>query len=406
MRVKSQWVEPIRKTTTGSLGLGIVLLGLSLAGCSPPRTAAKSLVPAASPVKKVESRALIPRAPVRAVAKTRATVQKASYERERDPEPRPEPNPAPKPDSATTAPPTTSPAAPPESQPPAERPRLAVRFLEPKQPNPWLKLPPLLLYTPTEPGRLIRAKLPPGYRLWMKGREIKLSPDGRFVFALHRDSQAATEVELVIHNRRAGAEVVSVPIIPRSYDIQTINNLPTEVVAPSKGGMARIVDDSAKIRASRAVESELTGYLQNLRWPVYGRVTGIFGSQRILNGIPHSFHAGLDIAAPLGTELCAPMDGRVSLVAPNMLLTGNSLGLDHGFGVSSIYAHLQTIKVKVGQRVKRGQRIATIGMTGRATGPHVHWGMFWHEIAVDPALLLPPPPTTITPKLNRCPIRK
>ncbi|MCX8500713.1 MAG: peptidoglycan DD-metalloendopeptidase family protein [Alphaproteobacteria bacterium] len=390
MHDKSPWVEPIRTTATGSLGLGIVLLGLLLAACSPPRTAAKSLVPAASPVKKVESRALSSRPPVRSVAKTRATVQKVSYEPGRVPDS----------NAATTAP--VSPL--PSPQPPVESSRLAVRFQEPKQPNPWLTLPPLSLYTPTEPGRLIRAKLPPGYRLWMQGREIKLSPDGRFVFALHRDSQTA--VELVIHNRRAGAEVISVPIVPRSYDIQRINNLPTAVVSPTKGGMTRIVDDSAKIRASRAVESELTGYLQNLRWPVYGRVTGIFGSQRILNGIPHAFHAGLDIAAPLGTELCAPMDGRVSLVAPNMLLTGNSLALDHGFGVSSIYAHLQTIKVKHGQRVKRGQRIATIGMTGRATGPHVHWGIFWHDIAVDPALLLPPPPAEITAKLNRCPIRK
>ena len=175
---------------------------------------------------------------------------------------------------------------------------------------------------------------------------------------------------------------------------------------PDPTGLAKISEDSAKIRASRANEAAVAGYAQSLRWPAYGRISGIFGSQRILNGNPRSFHAGIDIAAPIGTELCAPTDAVVSLLAPNMLLTGNTLGLDHGLGVSSIFAHLSEFKVKQGQRVRRGQLIAKIGMTGRATGPHVHWGMFWNEIAFDPALLLPPPPETISAARNHCPIRK
>ena len=281
---------------------------------------------------------------------------------------------------------------------------LKPRFMEPKKANPVMTIGALKLYSLPEPGRLLRAKIPPGSRLWHREREIKVTRNGLVVFALHRDSQGSTELE--IHRKNGAVEVISLPIQPRPYDIQTINNLPTEVVAPDPAGLTRIADDNAKIRASRTSEAAVTGYSQSLRWPAYGRISGIFGSQRILNGIPRAFHAGIDIAAPMGTELCAPADAVVSLVAPNLLLTGNTLGLDHGLGVSSIFAHLSGFKVKLGQKVRRGQLIATIGMTGRATGPHVHWGMFWNEIAFDPALLLSPPPEPIGSAVNRCPIRK
>ncbi|MDI9409502.1 MAG: M23 family metallopeptidase [Candidatus Pacebacteria bacterium] len=278
------------------------------------------------------------------------------------------------------------------------------RYREPITAKPYLTLGSLKLFTPPEPGRLLRVKIPAGSRLWLREREIKAAANGWLVFALHRDSKGSVELEL--RGRNGGVEVVTLPLIPRSYDIQSIQNLPTEVVMPDPVGLMRIAEDSAKIRASRSSKATVAGYRQSLRWPSYGRISGIFGSQRILNGIPRAFHAGIDIAAPMGTELCAPADGKVSLLQANMLLTGNTLGLDHGSGVSSIFAHLASFKVKPGQRVRRGQLIATIGMTGRATGPHLHWGMFWNEIAFDPALLLPPPPETITAALNRCPIRK
>lgn len=281
---------------------------------------------------------------------------------------------------------------------------LKPRYREAKNATPVMTLGPLKLLTPPEPGRLLRAKLPAGSRLWLREREVKVAANGLAVFALHRDTIGAIELE--IHGRNGGVETVTLTPIPRTYDIQAINNLPTEVVMPDPIGLTRIAEDNAKIRASRSSAAAVAGYSQSLRWPAYGRISGIFGSQRILNGVPRAFHAGIDIAAPMGTELCAPADGKVSLLEPNMLLTGNSLALDHGFGVSSIFAHLAGFKVKLGQRVRRGQWIATIGMTGRATGPHVHWGMFWNEIAFDPALLLPPPPEPITAALNRCPIRR
>ena len=123
-----------------------------------------------------------------------------------------------------------------------------------------------------------------------------------------------------------------------------------------------------------------------------GPISGVYGSQRVLNGEPRAPHRGVDIAAPAGTPVGAMADGVVSLAAPDMYFTGNTVMIDHGYGLHSVYAHLSRLLVKVGQTVRKGQPVGRVGATGRATGPHLHWGVYWFDRALDPALLVGPMP--------------
>ena len=246
-----------------------------------------------------------------------------------------------------------------------------------------------LVETPTQ-GQLMHGWAQKNSEVFINDQPIKVAVNGRFIFAISRDQIDPIILKMIKKN---GKSITATLIItPREWDIQRIDNLPTETVSPNPEGLKRIVEDSALIRQSRKQITDETGFYSKLAWPTIGRLSGIFGSQRILNGKPHAFHAGIDIAAPLGTQLCSPANGRVSLVAPNLLLTGNTVAIDHGMGLSSVFAHLSEISVTAGQQVKRGELIGLIGMTGRVTGPHVHWGMFWTNIAIDPEKILPKMP--------------
>jgi murein DD-endopeptidase MepM/ murein hydrolase activator NlpD len=138
---------------------------------------------------------------------------------------------------------------------------------------------------------------------------------------------------------------------------------------------------------------------------VQGRVSGVFGSQRIYNGTPKSPHSGLDVAAAQGTPVRAPAAGVVTLAEPDLYLTGGTVLLDHGHGVSSNFLHFSRIDVHVGQRVAQGDVLGLVGMTGRATGPHMHWGMSWFGVRVDPRLLLPPATPREPPSAGATPSR-
>jgi len=145
--------------------------------------------------------------------------------------------------------------------------------------------------------------------------------------------------------------------------------------------------------AARGRDTATRGFTEQMAWPVIGPISGIFGSQRILNGEPRRPHRGVDVAAPAGRPVAAMADGVVSLAVPAMYFTGDTVMIDHGHGLHSIYAHLSAIEVAVGQSVRRGDTLGKVGATGRATGPHLHWGVFWFERALDPALLVGPMPS-------------
>jgi murein DD-endopeptidase MepM/ murein hydrolase activator NlpD len=181
-------------------------------------------------------------------------------------------------------------------------------------------------------------------------------------------------------------------IAERSYRIQRIDGLPPREVTPSEQDLARIRADAVLLEAAKQLDTSGRGFIEPMTWPALGRISGIYGSQRILNGEPRSPHRGVDVAAPAGTPVGAMASGVVSLAETAMYYTGGTVMVDHGHGLHSIYAHLREVLVEVGQRLAQGATVGTVGATGRATGPHLHWGVYWLDRAVDPALLVGPMP--------------
>lgn len=239
-------------------------------------------------------------------------------------------------------------------------------------------------------GGLVIGHIEPGARVSFDGRRLKVGKDGAFVFGFGRDA-GATSV-LVVRSRGGGKTTHKLAIAQRKYQVQRIDGLPPRQVSPSKQDLIRIRADNRLIVRARWRNSSLPYFAAKFRWPVHGRISGVFGSQRILNGQARRPHAGTDIAAPAGTLVVAPASGRVSLVHQDMYYTGKTVMLDHGQGVSSIYIHMSEIAVRDGQHVAQGEAIGKVGMTGRATGPHLHWGVTWLNVKLDPALLVGPMP--------------
>jgi len=183
-------------------------------------------------------------------------------------------------------------------------------------------------------------------------------------------------------------------IAPRDYDIQRIDKLDQNMVTPDPKTEVRIKSDQARVKEARATPSDLRHFLMNFIWPATGPISGVYGSQRILNGVPKAPHFGTDIAAPEGSPIVAPADGVVRFADSDLYLTGGTVIIDHGFGIYSSYLHMSRLDVRVGQALHQGDAIGAVGKTGRATGPHLHWGLNWNEIRLDPALLVPPMPAS------------
>lgn len=234
-------------------------------------------------------------------------------------------------------------------------------------------------------GGLVVGRAAPGARVTLDGRPIRVSPEGLFVLGFGRDHKPTAT--LVVDG-----ETRELAIAPRQYDVQRVDGLPPATVVPDEAQLARIKAEAARLRAARREESALTAFVGPFIWPVEGRISGVFGSQRILNGEPRQPHLGVDVAAPVGAPVRAPAAGRVALAEPDLFLTGGTILLDHGHGVSSVFAHLSRLDVKAGDEVRQGQPIGAVGATGRATAPHLHWGMSWFDERLDPALLVPPMP--------------
>lgn len=242
-------------------------------------------------------------------------------------------------------------------------------------------------------GGLLRGQVTPGSAVWLDGRQLRVSADGWFVIGFGRD--AMPQAELVVRHPNGREERRALDIVPRRYEVQRIDGLPPRQVTPSEQDLAKIEADAKLIAAAKARDSDGRGFTQAVTWPALGPISGIYGSQRILNGEPRAPHRGVDVAAPAGTPVGAMARGVVSLAEPDMYFTGGTVMIDHGHGLHSIYVHLRDVLVDVGQDVSQGAPLGTVGATGRATGPHLHWGIYWFDQAIDPALLAGPMPGSL-----------
>jgi len=226
----------------------------------------------------------------------------------------------------------------------------------------------------------------PGSKVMFEGRSIRVSDQGGFVIGFGRDEPSRTGLKVRYPNGKTEQRQLTVG--QRQFKIQRIDGLPPSQVTPKAEDLKRINKEAALIRNKRRIDGANTDFLTGFTWPVDGQISGVYGSQRVLNGTPKRPHYGVDIAASTGTPVRAPAPGMVSLVYPDMYFTGGTVMVDHGHGLSSIFIHLSKTHVTEGQRVERGDIIAEVGATGRATGPHLHWGMNWFDRRLDPQLIV------------------
>jgi len=235
-------------------------------------------------------------------------------------------------------------------------------------------------------GALVFGKVPADSVVRYAGRVLRPTPYGTVVFGVGRDERGPVRVD--VQRADGTGENVSIAVTPRDWPIERIEGVPPATVNPPPAIAERIEREQALVAATRERDDDRADFAQSFIWPVQGRVSGRFGNQRVYNGSPKSPHSGMDIAAPQGTPVLAPAAGVVTFANADLYLTGGTLLLDHGHGVSSNFLHLSRIDVKVGDRVAQGQVIGAVGATGRATGPHLHWGMNWFDVRIDPLLVL------------------
>lgn len=239
-------------------------------------------------------------------------------------------------------------------------------------------------------GGLVIGRTDPGVSVSLDDRAVRVGPDGTFILGFHRDAPASAE--LTVTAPGGAVERRTLAVAPRTFDIQRIDGLPPKMVTPPPEVLERIRRENAQIAALRTIDRPEPMFRSGFIWPATGRISGVYGSQRILNGEAKQPHYGVDIAAPVGTPIKAPADGVVVLAESDLYYTGGTVILDHGYGLSSAFLHMSAVSVKVGDRLKQGEVLGKLGATGRVTGPHLDWRMNWFESRIDPQLLVPPMP--------------
>jgi murein DD-endopeptidase MepM/ murein hydrolase activator NlpD len=239
-------------------------------------------------------------------------------------------------------------------------------------------------------GGLVIGQVDPEATVEFDGHKLSMTPDGHFLFGFGRDAPA--KEKLTVRMPDGYVHVQEIDVKQREYKIQRIDGLPPKKVTPPPEAIEQILREKKAKEAAFKADLPESGFLTDWIWPADGPISGVYGSQRILNGKPRRPHFGVDVASPTGTPVVAPADGKVILAMPLMYFEGNAIFLDHGHGLKTVYMHLSELDVKEGQMVKRGQRIGAIGGTGRATGPHLHWSLYWFHTPLDPALLVPERP--------------
>jgi len=239
-------------------------------------------------------------------------------------------------------------------------------------------------------GGLVTGRTDPRAVVEFEGRRLRVSPDGVFVFGFGRDAGPQATLKVTLPD--GDEDVQTLDVAQREYRIQRIDGLPPKKVTPPPEAIERIVAEKKKKTAAFGLDLAGTWFLGDWIWPAEGPISGVYGSQRILNGEPRRPHGGVDVAGPKGTPVVAPAGGKVILALPDMYFEGNAIFLDHGHGLKSVFMHLSRLDVAEGDIVRQGQQIGAIGATGRVTGAHLHWAVYWFGVPLDPAFLVPERP--------------
>jgi murein DD-endopeptidase MepM/ murein hydrolase activator NlpD len=232
-------------------------------------------------------------------------------------------------------------------------------------------------------GGMVVLQLTKGTQVSLNGEALPVV-DNYTVLGFGRDAKLVQKINF-IRGRKSSS--VPLTLTKRSYNIQRIDGLPPTMVTPPEEALARILAQGKLKRAARAGLRRERDFSAPFSWPVKGRISGVYGSQRFYNGEARRPHFGIDIAAPRGTKVVAPAPGKVTLAEPDMYFEGGLVFIDHGLKVTSAFLHLDSLNVEVGDVVAAGDVIATVGSTGRSTGPHLDWRMFWGGARIDPALV-------------------
>tara|TARA_B100001769_G_C22091622_1_gene588747 strand:- start:648 stop:1463 length:816 start_codon:yes stop_codon:yes gene_type:complete len=235
-------------------------------------------------------------------------------------------------------------------------------------------------------GSFILGKTNSSAKVTIDNTKVKVSKNGYFAFGIGRDRKNDVVIKILLNEH---LEVITKKVYKREYKIQRIDGLPKKQVTPPKEVYERIKKDNVLIGKARSINSNLNFFENKFKKPLKKSIiTGVYGSQRILNGKPRRPHYGLDFAAPEGTPVLAMLDGIVTLAEPDLYFTGGTLIFDHGHGISTLYMHMKDINVKRGQKIKQGQIIGTVGKTGRSTGPHLDIRLNWFDVKLDPETVL------------------
>ena len=234
-------------------------------------------------------------------------------------------------------------------------------------------------------GNYILGKTEPNTKIIVNKTEVRVSKDGYFVFGIDRDRKYDLVITKISNGKK---EKIVKKILKRKYKIQRIDGLPENKVTPPESVYKRIKAENNRIGEARAINSELNFFKDKFIMPVDGIITGVYGSQRILNGKPKWPHYGIDIAAKQGTQIKSSATGIVTMAEDDLYYTGGTIIMDHGHGISTIYSHLENVLVSVGDKINQGDIIGTVGSTGRSTGPHLDFRINWFQTRLDPMSVL------------------
>lgn len=246
-----------------------------------------------------------------------------------------------------------------------------------------------------EQGGLVVGRTDPGCALFMDGLERRVAADGHFILGFGRDHGPWAVLRVMCPDGTQRRQFLS--IAEREWRDERIDGLPEDMASPGAAALERMRADAGRVAAARKADSDLDGWREALAWPAIGPVTGAFGARRTLDSAPRRPHFGVDIAAPAGAPVRAAASGRVSL-AEDLYLSGATVIVDHGFGLSSSYLHLGSIAVAPGDAVARGDALGTVGATGRAAGPHLDWRLNWFDARLDPERAAGPMPDPPAPQ--------
>ena len=234
-------------------------------------------------------------------------------------------------------------------------------------------------------GHYIIGITDPSAKIMIDKRNIKVSADGYFVFGIDRDRKFDVIITKIKNGKK---EKIIKKVLKRKYNIQRIDGLEESKVTPPESVYKRIKDENNKIGKARSINSDLPFFKNQFIMPVEGIISGVYGSQRILNGKPKWPHYGIDIAAKQGTMIKSSASGTVTMAEDDLYYTGGTIIMDHGHGISTIYSHLENVMVSVGDKINQGDIIGTVGSTGRSTGPHLDFRVNWFQTRLDPMSIL------------------